>query len=159
MRLPEARRLFGDLGVVHMATTLPDGSPHVVPLWFIWREEAIYVSARRESATWRNIERDPRAALAFHLGRAWRDLAGIVVYGRAEPLVPEHPALRGVMSAWYEKYRRSLAGEGFRAFAEQVESPGMLRVRPLRMAEWDHSLPPARAASSGRGRPAAPPVG
>lgn len=140
MRLFDARRTFGDLQVVHLASTLPDGGPHVVPLWFTWRERAIYVSCRRESSTWRNVERDPRVAATFRLGDGWRDLAGIVVYGRAEPLVPEHPALRGVMSEWYEKYRGALAGEAFRAYAEQVERPGMLRLRPLRVASWDHAV-------------------
>ena len=151
MRFLDARKIFGDLDVVHMATTLADGSPHVVPLWFIWRDEAIYVSARVGSSTWKNIERDPRAALTFHRGREWRDLAGIVIRGRAEPLSAEHPALRGVMSAWYEKYREALSGEGFRTFAEQVERPGMVRVRPLHMAVWDHALwlPTERSSDAG----------
>jgi PPOX class probable F420-dependent enzyme len=144
LRLLDARRVFRDLPVVHLATTRSDGSPHVVPLWFVWREEAVYVSCRRESATWRNVERDSRVALSFNVGKSWRELAGAVVVGRAEPLVPEHPALRGVMSAWYEKYRLLLAGGGFRDYAEQVESPGMLRVRPQRLAAWDHALGPSR---------------
>lgn len=140
MNLLDARRIFRDLPVLNLATTRPDGGPHVVPLWFVWREEAIYASCRRESATWRNVERDPRVAVSFQRGRNWRELAGAVVLGRAEPLVPEHPALRGVMSAWFEKYRLLLAGGGFRDFAEQVESPGMLRVRPERLAAWDHAV-------------------
>jgi PPOX class probable F420-dependent enzyme len=138
VNLLEARLVFGDLQVVEVATTLPDGSPHVVPLWFVWRDEALYVSARRTSATWRNVERDPRLALTFHRGRKWDELAGTVLYGRADPLSPAHPALHGVMSAWYEKYRALLGGQAFRRFTEQVEDPGMLRVRPERMAQWDN---------------------
>jgi hypothetical protein len=42
------------------------------------------------------------------------------------------------MSSWYEKYRSLLGGEAFRRFAQQVEDPGMLRVRPERLAHWDH---------------------
>ncbi|HWC31564.1 MAG TPA: hypothetical protein VG709_00370, partial [Actinomycetota bacterium] len=71
-------------------------------------------------------------------GRRWQELAGATVWGRAEPLVPEHPALRGVMSGWFEKYRLMLAGGGFRDYAERVESPGIIRVRPERIAAWDH---------------------
>lgn len=149
MRLLEARRIFADLRVANVATTLPDGSPHVVPLWFVWREKAIYVSCRRESSTWRNIERDPRVAITFHVGEGWQDLAGLVVYGRAEPLIPEHPALRGVMSEWFEKYRGALSGEAFRAYAEQVERPGMLRIRPLRIASWDHAMWAGRRSGTG----------
>ncbi len=140
LRLLDARRLYRDLPVVHVATTGADGSPHVIPLWFVWRDEAVYVSCRRDSATWRNVERDPRVALSFHRGRTWRDYAGIVLVGRAEPLVPEHPALRDVMSAWFEKYRLLLAGGGFRDYADEVERPGMLRVRAERLAGWDHGL-------------------
>lgn len=149
LRLLDARRIFRDLPVVHVATTRADGSPHVVPLWFVWREEAVYVSCRRESATWRNVERDPRVSLTFHRGRTWKELAGVVVSGRAEPLVPEHPALRAIMSGWFEKYRLLLAGGGFRDYAEQVESPGMLRVRPARLAWWDHAVPEAARDAAG----------
>lgn len=138
VNLLEARLVFGDLQVVEVATTLLDGSPHVVPLWFVWRDEALYVSARRTSATWRNVERDPRVALTFHRGRKWNELVGAVLHGRADPLSPAHPAVGGVMSSWYEKYRSLLGGEAFRRFAEQVEDPGMLRVRPERLAHWDH---------------------
>jgi PPOX class probable F420-dependent enzyme len=149
LRLLDARRVFRDLPVVHVATTFGDGSPHVVPLWFVWREEGVYVSCRRDSATWRNVERDPRVSLAFQTGRSWRELAGVELIGRAEPLVTEHPALRGVMSAWFEKYRLLLAGGGFRDYAEQVENPGMLRVRPVRVAAWDHAPGPARSDALG----------
>jgi PPOX class probable F420-dependent enzyme len=150
LRLLDARRLFRDVPVVHLATTRPDGSPHVVPLWFVWREEAVYVSCRRDSATWRNAEHDPRVALSFSTGRSWREYAGLLLIGRAEPLVPEHPALRGVMSQWFEKYRPMLSGGAFRDYAEQVESPGILRVRADRIASWDHAVTgEARSAADG----------
>jgi PPOX class probable F420-dependent enzyme len=139
VNLIDARRVFADLLVTQVATTRPDGSPHVVPLWFIWRDEAIYVSCRRGSVSWRAVERDPRVALSFSVGKAWDELAGAVVYGRADPLAADHPALRGVMSAWFEKYRGLLAGEAFRRYARDVEAPGMLRVRPYRLISWDHA--------------------
>lgn len=148
MRLLDARRVFRDLPVVHVATTRVDGSPHVVPLWFVWREEGVYVSCRRDSATWRNVENDSRVALSFNLGKTWQELAGVVLFGRAEPLVPEHPTLRGVMSSWFEKYRLLLSGGGFRDYAEQVEQPGMLRVRPQRIASWDHAQGPAEPSAA-----------
>lgn len=140
MKLLDARQVFGDLPVVHVATTMADGSPHAVPLWFLWRNEGIYISCRRDSATWRNVERDARVALSFRIGKVWEDFAGAVVYGRAEPLSPEHPALRGVMSEWFEKYRGMLSGDGFRAYARHVAVPGMLRIRAQRMTGWDHAV-------------------
>jgi hypothetical protein len=134
-----ARRLFGGLSVMSVATLDPGGAPHVVPLWFVWPEDAIYVSTRRESRTWANASADPRVALAVDLGRAWVEIAGIEVRGRADLLPAEHADMRKAISAWHEKYRPLLAGDGFPRFADQIRGLGFLRVVPERIAAWDHA--------------------
>lgn len=139
MDLAQARRMFGDLPVVNVATVGPDGAPHVVPLWFVWRDDAVYVSTRRPSRTWSNAAADPRVSLAIDLGRSWVELVGVVVLGNAELLGPEHPSMRSPMSAWHEKYRSLLAGDGFRRFTEEVRHLGFLRMVPRRILPWDHA--------------------
>jgi nitroimidazol reductase NimA-like FMN-containing flavoprotein (pyridoxamine 5'-phosphate oxidase superfamily) len=134
-----ARRMFGGLPVVSVATLDPDGSPHVVPLWFVWPEDAVYVSTRREGRTWRNAVVDARVALTIDLGRSWVEIAGIEIRGRAELLPAEHAEIRAPISAWHEKYRPLLAGEGFSRFSEEVEGLGFLRIAPERIAAWDHA--------------------
>jgi hypothetical protein len=133
-----ARRMFGGLPVVNVATVEPDGAPHVVPLWFVWPEDAIYVSTRREGRTWANVAADPRVALTVDLGRAWVEIAGIEIRGRAERLPAEHADMRRAISAWHEKYRPLLAGEGFSRFADEVRGLGFLRMAPERILAWDH---------------------
>lgn len=137
--LSAARRMFGGLPTVSVATLNEDDSPHVVPLWFVWPEDAIYVSTRREGRTWRNAARDPRVALAVDLGRSWVEIVGIEVRGRAEPLPAEHAEMRAPISAWHEKYRPLLSGDGFSRFTEEVHGLGFLRVVPERAAAWDHA--------------------
>ncbi|GIV00479.1 MAG: pyridoxamine 5'-phosphate oxidase [Actinomycetota bacterium] len=139
MDVQAARRLFGGLPVVSVATLDPDGSPHVVPLWFVWLEDALYVSTRVGTRTWRNARADPRVALTIDVGRAWTEIAGVTIHGLAEPLRAEEPAMRRPMSAWHEKYRPLLAGEGFARFAEQVRDLAFLRVAPAVLAPWDHA--------------------
>jgi hypothetical protein len=137
--LPRARRSFAGLPATHVATTGPDGAPHVVPLWFVWRDDAVYVSSRRPSRTWLNLEIEPRAALSFDVGRTWAELAGITISGRAELRSVSDPSLRAVMSAWYEKYRSLLPGEGFQRLTEQVEDLGFAILRPEQLVSWNHS--------------------
>jgi len=136
-----ARRMFAGLPTVAVATIDPGGAPHVVPCWFVWPEDALYVSTRRESRTWRNASADPRVALTIDLGRSWVEIAGIEVRGRAQLLPAEHPDMRGPISAWHEKYRPLLAGEGFSRFAEEVRWLAFLRVEPERVSAWDHARP------------------
>lgn len=125
--------------MVHVATVGQDGAPHVVPLWFVWREDAVYVSARRPSRTWRNVEADPRVSLAVDLGRSWVEIAGIVMEGKAELLSADHPAARGPISSWHEKYRSLLAADGFQRFTDMVRDLSFLRVVPERVRPWDHA--------------------
>jgi PPOX class probable F420-dependent enzyme len=134
----DARRTFRDLHVTRLGSVMPDGSPHVVPLWFVWLEDAIFVSCSSSSRAFANVRRDPRVSLEFDRGRSWTELAGVLVRGRAEPLGPDDPSARRPLSAWFEKYRSELAGEGFAAYAEQVPEPVLLRVRPERLARWLH---------------------
>jgi nitroimidazol reductase NimA-like FMN-containing flavoprotein (pyridoxamine 5'-phosphate oxidase superfamily) len=134
-----ARRMFAGLPVASVATLNPDGSPHVVPLWFVWLEDAVYVSARRPGRTWTNASADPRVALTIDLGRAWVEIAGVEIRGRAELIAAVHPDMRTAMSAWHEKYRSLLTGDGFSRFTGEVPDIGFLRVGLEHVAAWDHA--------------------
>lgn len=134
-----ARRMFGGLPVAGVATLNADGSPHVVPLWFVWPDDAIYVSTRRASRTWVNVTSDPRVALTIDLGRAWVEIAGIEVRGRADLLPADHADMRRPISAWHDKYRSLLTGDGFSRFSGEVRDLGFLRVFVERIAAWDHA--------------------
>jgi len=139
MDLYQARRMFGGLPVANVATVSPQGVPHVVPLWFVWAEDAIYVSTRRPSRTWSNISANPKVSLAIDLGRSWVEIAGIVVGGSVEPLAADHPSMRKPISAWHEKYRSLLAGDGFARFSDEIENLVFLRIVPERIGFWDHA--------------------
>jgi hypothetical protein len=136
------RRAFADASTARVATVGPGGAPHVAPLWFVWRDDAIYLSTKRGGTTWRNAELDPRVALVIDRGREWTDLAGAHVEGPVDLLPAEHPDLRDPMSAWHEKYRTLLRGGGFERFAEDVPALGFLRVEPLVVRAWDHARRP-----------------
>lgn len=137
--LGAARRMFASLPSAAVATTSADGSPHVVPLWFVWQEDAIFVSTRQDGRTWANVARDPRVAITIDLGRAWVEVAGVEILGSADPLSAESAGMRKPISAWHEKYRPLLAGEGFARFAEEVRGLGFLRVVPDAVRAWDHA--------------------
>jgi nitroimidazol reductase NimA-like FMN-containing flavoprotein (pyridoxamine 5'-phosphate oxidase superfamily) len=131
--------MFGGLPVVNVATVGADGAPHVVPLWFVWPEDALYVSTRREGRTWRNATVDPRVAVAIDIGRSWSEVTGILVTGRAALLPAEDASMRGAISAWHEKYRSLLSGDGFARFTEEIRYLGFLRIQPEHVTVWDHA--------------------
>jgi PPOX class probable F420-dependent enzyme len=140
--MAEARRTFRDVRVAHVGSVLPDGSPHVVPLWFVWLEEAIYLTCRRGSVVERNFRRDPRATVTLDRGHAWTEQAGCMVQGPADAIGPDAGGAKRALSAWFEKYRTELSGFGFAAYTQRVSEPVVVRVRPDRLATWLHAYQP-----------------
>lgn len=64
--LPEdVRVLFAGPNVGHVATLLPDGAPHTVPVWVDLEGERIAFLTSPRSRKGRNLERDPRVAISI----------------------------------------------------------------------------------------------
>jgi PPOX class probable F420-dependent enzyme len=61
----EVRRLFDGANYAHIATLLPDGAPHSVPLWVALEGDRIAVLTSPGSRKARNLARDPRVAISI----------------------------------------------------------------------------------------------
>ena len=67
------------------ATNGKDGFPHLMPLWFVVRDDAS--SSKPELWAWtfaksqkvRNLERDPRATLQVEAGAEYHELRGVML--------------------------------------------------------------------------------
>jgi PPOX class probable F420-dependent enzyme len=62
---PAVRELFEKPNFVHLATLLPDGSPHVVVVWVgLVEGDRLGFFSQPSSRKGRNVARDPRVALS-----------------------------------------------------------------------------------------------
>jgi PPOX class probable F420-dependent enzyme len=61
----DVRALFGGRNIAHIATVLPDGAPHTVPLWVGLEGDRIAFLTSPCSRKARNLERDPRLAISI----------------------------------------------------------------------------------------------
>jgi PPOX class probable F420-dependent enzyme len=62
----ELRELLERPNVVHVATVLPDGSPHSVPVWARLEGERVAFFTQPTTRKARNLARDPRVAISVH---------------------------------------------------------------------------------------------
>lgn len=62
----EVRALMTARNYAHIATLMPDGSPHVSPVWADLDGGLIVVNTVEGRVKTRNIRRDPRVALSVH---------------------------------------------------------------------------------------------
>ena len=61
----DIRRVLDGTSLAHLATVLPDGGPHSVPLWIGTHGDRIAILTGPDSRKARNLRRDPRVALSM----------------------------------------------------------------------------------------------
>ena len=61
------------------ATNGRDGFPHLMPLWFVLRDERIWAWTYAKSQKTKNLERDPRATLQVETGIDYAELRGVML--------------------------------------------------------------------------------
>jgi PPOX class probable F420-dependent enzyme len=86
----DVRGLIEGANYAHIATLLPDGSPHSVPVWIGLEGNRIAMLTGPESRKARNLERDPRVAIS--LTDRDQPFAMAQVRGRAVERVTGEPA-------------------------------------------------------------------
>jgi PPOX class probable F420-dependent enzyme len=62
---PDARRVLDGASFAHLATVLPSGGPHSVPVWIGTHGDRLAIFTGPDSRKARNLRRDPRVALSL----------------------------------------------------------------------------------------------
>jgi PPOX class probable F420-dependent enzyme len=77
---PDLRAALEDTLIAHVATVLPDGAPHTVPVWIGTHGQHVVVMTGPGSQKARNLRRDPRVAIS--LTPPDNPFAPILLHGR-----------------------------------------------------------------------------
>ena len=94
----EAERRLGKGGWFWLATVRPDGAPHVMPVFAVWSEGALYLASKDSARKSRNLAAEPRCVLTHDAGDVH-----LVVEGTARRVVDE-ATLRRVSEAYGATY-------------------------------------------------------
>ena len=64
---PAARidRLLNREPIVWLSTVRPDATPHLVPIWFSWDGERLFVASKPDARKVRNLRVNPKVMLAL----------------------------------------------------------------------------------------------
>lgn len=80
--------LLQERRIATLSTFDAAGMPHLTAVWFLFRDEALYIATGRHSGKGRNLARDPRMALCIESREDGRE-AGLSASGQAQLLTGE----------------------------------------------------------------------
>ena len=84
----DVKKLIDQPNLAHLATLMPDGSPHSAPVWIARDGELLLVCTEATSLKGKNTQRDPRVSLSivdFSDPYTEAQIRGRVVERRADP--------------------------------------------------------------------------
>ena len=79
-----------------LATVRPNGTPHLVPIWFVWVSGKIYLCTEADSVKVHNLRQNPHVSIALEDGTQ-----PIMIEGLAQPI---GTAPQPVSEAFKKKY-------------------------------------------------------
>ena len=126
---------------LQIASVNADGTPHLVTMYYLPLDGdlAFWTYGKAQKAV--NLRRDPRITCLVEDGVAYNELRGVTVYGEAE-LIEDYDRVLAFGMALTARYPEVFGAdaEAMRPFVEQqAHKRVMVRVRPKRIASWDHS--------------------
>ena len=134
----EVAAFVGEQRVLICATVGPRGWPHLMPLWFLVRDEGIWAWTYAKSQKVRNLERDRRATLQLENGERYEELRGVMI--EADTVI--HRELDLVSTFGAELFARYGSGQTGPEFLDAVRAQAAKRVAlqfvARRTASWDH---------------------
>jgi PPOX class probable F420-dependent enzyme len=80
-----------------LATVRPAGSPHLVPIWFVWVAGKIYLCTNADSVKVRNLKQNPRVSIALENGSQ-----PVVIEGQAQLIEQAEAAVVGAFQHKYD---------------------------------------------------------
>jgi PPOX class probable F420-dependent enzyme len=121
------------------ATIGRDGSPHVMPLWYVLREGELWAWTYAASQKVRNLERDPRATLVVETGEHYDELRGVML--ATEAVIERDPDFVTALGfALYERYldTAELPADVRASISKQAPKRVAIRFAERSRASWDH---------------------
>jgi hypothetical protein len=110
-----------------LATTRPDGRPHVAPVWGVWLDGALYFGTDRASVKARNLASNPTLVVHLESGD------DVVILEGTPEIVASPASIPGLNDAYKAKYGMAATEAG----GDDAESAALWYVfRPNTASAW-----------------------
>ena len=124
---------------LQFATINPDGTPHLVAMWFVVDEGRPAIWTYRKSQKVANLRRDPRVTALVESGTTYNDLRGVQIQGTAR-LVEDPAEVQALGEALFARYNDIPMNDLVRdSLAAQAKKRLGIVIEPERVVSWDHT--------------------
>lgn len=123
--------------VLARIATIRDDRPHVVPMWFTWDGESLWMETGFGFQKHKNLQANPNCAVTIDTTEGGLRFKGVIMEGVAELQTGPESFVRETVERIYRKY---LGNSGILEPTPQamIANPhAIIRLHPARIVTWD----------------------
>jgi PPOX class probable F420-dependent enzyme len=138
MTAEEQAAFLAESKTLTLSTIDAGGYPHSIAMWFSMIDGLVHMTTFRKAQKVLNIRRNPKVSLLAESGTHYSELRGLMIRGRAE-LIEDPELCTQILTDIQSRYYGSADASVRDLLRAQAAKRVAIRVRPERIASWDHS--------------------
>ncbi len=121
--------------ILRLATINKSGNPHIVPVWYKYQNNKIYVGTNTETQKAKNIKKNPKVAFCVDVGINSPDIVGVMGVGKAK-LIMEKTKVKSIAKKILLRYFSSLQNKSAQQLLRDTDC--IIEITPKKITEWKY---------------------
>ena len=99
----EINEFLDGVYIARVATTRPDGRPHIAPVWYLWDDDTLYFESESRTVKTRNLRLNPNIAISVDVTAGGLRLKYVILEGRVE-FIENVEEVKKIANRVYSRY-------------------------------------------------------
>ena len=121
--------------ILHLATIDDKDSPHIVPVWFMYKKNSIFIGTNTRTRKAQNVTKNNKVSFCVDRGIRAPDIRGVMVKGDAK-LIHEKQKVKELEEEILLRYFSSLENESAQELLNDTDC--IIKIIPEQMKYWHY---------------------
>jgi len=121
--------------VLRLATIDQKGTPHIVPVWYLYSTKKFYIGTNTRTEKAKNIKKNKRVSLCIDIGIQSPDIFGVLVKGTAKLILDENKVSK-LAKRILLSYFRSLENKSAKELLDDTDC--IIEITPKKFSVWSY---------------------
>ena len=119
--------------ILRLATIDNKGTPHIVPVWYIYSQKKFFVGTNTRTEKAKNLKKNKRVSFCIDVGVHAPKIYGVMGKGHAK-LILEKSKVSSIAKKILKRYFKTLENKSAKELLEETDC--IIEITPKKISTW-----------------------
>lgn len=119
--------------VLRLATIDQKGTPHIVPVWYLYSQKKFYIGTNTRTEKAKNLKKNKRVSFCIDVGIHSPKIYGVMGKGSAK-LILEKNKVSAIAKKILKRYFRTLENKSAKELLDETDC--IIEITPKKLSTW-----------------------